>query len=61
MKLLAALCALYPLVATAKGDVFVGNPQRDNPPGGGPPDHVLEKFRHKFGVKKGFELRKCCR
>lgn len=60
MKLFAAACALIaPLIVVnaarkdrpgrgGRPDIFPGNV----------PDHVLEKWREKFGVKPGFKLRK---
>ena len=67
MKLHAAVCALCPFVAIARQFPNVGPPDHAGPPdNAGPPDHVfdkvpdhvLDKFREKFGVKSGFELRK---
>lgn len=58
MKLFAILCAIYSLAATAKGSVFSKKDNENVPRRRGPPPHVLDKFREKFGVRKGFELRK---
>ena len=57
MKLFAAACALIVVNAAARDD----HPGRGGRPDvfpGNVPDHVLEKWREKFGVKPGFNLRK---
>eukprot|EP00977_Amphora_coffeiformis_P025295 scaffold19211_cov145-Amphora_coffeaeformis.AAC.2 len=66
MKLYTALWALLPLVSARKPSWVPANDKTNNgkkPDDVGPPDHagipdfVLEKFREKFGVKPGSNIR----